>query len=635
MNMQLKQITLYSKNQERRDIHFNLSSINIITGASKKGKTSILEIVEYCLGASECGVAAGYIRDTVSWFSILLQFNDTQVFIARKAPLPSIKASSDVCFLIDRNIKIPEPNELARNSNIDSAIKYLTKKLGIPEQKTEVDEEHTRNPIQLAFKHSRHFLFQSQDEIANKRVLFHRQAEPYIPQMIKDTLPYFIGAANDDRFSELEKLRSLKRHRAKVLKKLNEIEALKGEGLQKGFNLLAEAAKIGLYSGNTFFMNDQELIETLSKVTDWQVMGSNSYADDGKLSELENNYKTLRDEKRAVNARYQEAQQYAKAMSGFEDENSEQNLRLQSMGIFSKLQGVDIPYKSRIVSALKTLDAGLIDTKRVKPKVEQHIQDLQMERSNVAEKIKTIQEVMGTIRKKDQESLKLQNLDIQRAKVIGRISLYLDGIDWHKDVSGLKLKIKNFDSQIKELEESLDPEALQEKLDAQLNLIGRDMTKWAQELKLEHSEYPIKLDIKKLTVVADTPMGRVPLQQMGSGENWVGYHLVTYLALAKWFIEQQRPVANFVFFDQPTQVYFPTDIAKTGNLTEIKDDEDRIAVKKMFEWLHRVVLEEFDGKFQLIVTDHADIEEPWFQNSVIDKKWRGEEALIPLSWIVS
>ena len=236
MNMQLKQITLYSKNQKRRDIHFNLSSLNIITGASKKGKTSILEIVEYCLGASECGVAAGYIRDTVSWFSILLQFNDTQVFIARKAPLPSIKASSDVCFLIDRNVKIPEPSDLETNSNIDSAIKYLTKKLGIPEQKTEVDEEHTRNPIQLAFKHSRHFLFQSQDEIANKRVLFYRQAEPFIPQMIKDTLPYFIGAANDDRFSELEKLRSLKRQKAKVLKKLNEIEALKGEGLQKGFN---------------------------------------------------------------------------------------------------------------------------------------------------------------------------------------------------------------------------------------------------------------------------------------------------------------------------------------------------------------------------------------------------------------
>nr|WP_312959964.1 DUF3732 domain-containing protein [Stutzerimonas nitrititolerans] len=25
---------------------------------------------------------------------------------------------------------------------------------------------------------------------------------------------------------------------------------------------------------------------------------------------------------------------------------------------------------------------------------------------------------------------------------------------------------------------------------------------------------------------------------MGSGENWVGYHLAAYLAMAKWFIKE-------------------------------------------------------------------------------------------------
>jgi hypothetical protein len=157
------------------------------------------------------------------------------------------------------------------------------------------------------------------------------------------------------------------------------------------------------------------------------------------------------------------------------------------------------------------------------------------------------------------------------------------------------------------------------------------MTAWARELKLEHSEYRIRMDHNKLTVVSETPHGLIPLNTMGSGENWVGYHLVAYLAFAKWFINQKRPVGRFIFLDQPTQVYFPSDIAVTGNLDEIQKDEDRQAVKSMFQWIFKVV-KELSPDLQVIITDHADIDEEWFQASIRDVKWRGDAALIPEHW---
>lgn len=250
--MQIKQISLYGKNKQRRDVEFKTSKLNIITGASKKGKTSLLDIVEYCLGASECDVAAGHIRNTVSWFSVLFQFETTQVFIARKAPNLGSKSSSETFLLAGDGVEIPEANDIKGNTTIESALSFLSAKLGLPEYRTEVPDEHTRSQINISFKHSKYFLFQSQDEIANKKSLFHRQSEPFIMQTIKDILPYFLGAADDNRFHELEKLRELKRSRNIKQKELNEIESLKGEGLNKGFTLLAEAAQVGLYSGNTF-----------------------------------------------------------------------------------------------------------------------------------------------------------------------------------------------------------------------------------------------------------------------------------------------------------------------------------------------------------------------------------------------
>jgi hypothetical protein len=39
------------------------------------------------------------------------------------------------------------------------------------------------------------------------------------------------------------------------------------------------------------------------------------------------------------------------------------------------------------------------------------------------------------------------------------------------------------------------------------------------------------------------------------------------------------------------------------------------------------------GRFQVIAVDHADIDEQWFQDAIVDN-WRGEDkALLPMSWL--
>lgn len=632
--MQIKQISLYGKNKKRRDVEFETSKLNIITGASKKGKTSLLDIIDYCLGSKECDVAAGYIRNTVSWFSTLFQLGSSQVFIARKAPGLGAKSSVECMLLVGENVIIPEPDEIRSDTTIDSAIKLLSSKLGMPEYNTEVPEGQSRSSISLSFKHSKFFLFQSQDEIANKKVLFHRQSEQFIPQTIKDVLPYFLGAADDNRFFEMEKLRGLKRERTVKVKELKEIESLKGNGLSKGFALLAEAAQIGLYNGSTFNLSDEQLITQFKKLSTWKPEDISEQTESGPaINQLESEYRVLKEQKSIVNNMLKEAEDYEKAINGFENQEHEQGLRLETIGIYQKLEVSESPVKDALLMSLSKLNESLSKTTRAKPHLNSRIAELRGSRSELAKSIKKTQNMLSEYQKKDEELGKLQNLNLRKAKVIGRISLYLDGIDWNKDTTLLEKQIRELNQRIEELEETLDPELLIEKLDSQLNLIGRDMSRWAKELELEHSDCPIKLDLKRLTVVAETPDGKVPLYQMGSGENWVGYHLVTYMALAKWFTNRNRPVPRFVLFDQPTQVYFPTDIDVTGNIDEIAVDEDRLAVKKMFKWLHDLIKEEFDSDFQIIVTDHADIDEPWFQDCIRDKKWRGDEALIPLSWI--
>ena len=52
----------------------------------------------------------------------------------------------------------------------------------------------------------------------------------------------------------------------------------------------------------------------------------------------------------------------------------------------------------------------------------------------------------------------------------------------------------------------------------------------------------------------------------------------------------------------------------------------------MFQWIFKIV-ESLSSELQVIITDHADIDEDWFQDAVKDHKWRGDHALIPKHWI--
>ncbi|MEV8353662.1 DUF3732 domain-containing protein [Streptomyces niveus] len=169
---------------------------------------------------------------------------------------------------------------------------------------------------------------------------------------------------------------------------------------------------------------------------------------------------------------------------------------------------------------------------------------------------------------------------------------------------------------------------MQDRLDHALSYINTDMTAYAQELKLEHSERNVRLDVRKLTVLADTDDGITPLLRIGSGENWVGYHLVAHLALHRFFALNHRPVPRMLLLDQVTQPFYPSEVAKdSGNPDLIRSDADRNTVHGMFELMYRFT-HDLAPDFQLIVSDHANLPDQWYQDCV-RYNWRDGEALVP------
>ena len=119
----------------------------------------------------------------------------------------------------------------------------------------------------------------------------------------------------------------------------------------------------------------------------------------------------------------------------------------------------------------------------------------------------------------------------------GRIDAILARVD-SVDEGELQRLRANADSAaatVAALEAELDDDEDREQLTSRLLIVGRDMTAYADQLELEHSEGSVRLDLARLTVVTDTERGPIPLERIGSAANWIGYHLATHLALHRYF----------------------------------------------------------------------------------------------------
>jgi hypothetical protein len=641
--MQIKSLVFYSKKGDKRILSFEPGKVNIITGESKTGKTAIIDVVNYCLGSDDCRVSEGVIRETVEWFAILLQYKKEEVFIARQNPNSLGQASTQYIYFSNADrIVIPEIGQLQNNSDIATLKDFFTRKLFIAEF-TNTPTTGTRDPLSVNFKHSRFYSYQPQDLIAQRNILFYNQSEPFVAQAIKDTLPYFLGAIREDSMKVEQEIASKRRELNKYEKDLKEYERLKNDGSQKIFELVNEAKQLSLILADRVADDATQALEALKEALTWEqtakevAQGENENLK--KLLEEKSNFEKelsrKRDDSKAVNS-------FIEQTSDYSTEITQQKARLESIKLFGGTEAElhncplcsqhienEIPSISAINKSLADLSENLTNTIAERPKLGQYVERLNLEQDNLKKQIEIRQNGIKTIYLEQEEASKQRDLNLRRGKTIGKLSLFLESFKAVEEDKTLKRKIELLLIEIAALEKVVGADEKEERINSILNQINIQMTNWSKNLDLEHQDAPIRFDIKKLTIFADTPTKSIPLNQMGSGANWVAYHLLIHFALHKHFVKADRPVPRFLILDQPSQAYYPPD--KDSELKgKPATSSDETAVKQMYDFILSVT-KELTPSFQVIITDHAKLNYQEFTDCITEE-WRNGKKLIPTEW---
>ena len=642
--MKIKSIHIYSNDGRRRDLTFH-DGLNVITGRSSTGKSALSDIIEYCMGRSTFNVPEGVIRDRVVWFAVIYRFDGEEVLVAKPAPSPGTLSLSLAMVRRGAEVEAPDVSNLAVNDSDDGVVALLTQLLGIPENTTDVPIESSRVSFDANVKHAFYYLFQKQGIITNKDQLFYRQNEPQQPQTIKDTLPILLRVSGKDKFTLESQLRYAQRELRLNAKLLQQAREGIDNSDERAMGLLSEARAVEIPLGD----GDVPATILLRRALDWKP--TSVPEDDGsRVSSIENELLDLREQRREVQRRIDGAQHFARRAEGFQNEVTEQRERLSSIKAlpvdkatgewqwpFTQVNiGIDGPIAKALLGELEALDTELTAVTGERPALAAYLTHQQKAQADLAGRIRGKEVELSSALATSEMATQLANRNNAASRVVGRISLFLENLVPNTELLRLQAEERRLKARVADLEERLGADEFDTRLTSTLSNIAQHMSGYIRDLGGEFSEYPARLDLHSLTVVIDRPGRPVYMNWTGGGENHLAYHLAALLALHRFAATYHHPIPRFMLIDQPTQVYFPSDTsykAAGGSIqqTESQKDADLEAVRRLFETLRRFTTKDAPG-FQIIVTEHANLREDWFQAALVEDPWTKPPALVPEEW---
>lgn len=657
--VQLVSVYLYSTQDEVETIQFSLGRLNIVTGVSRMGKSVLVKIIDYCLGRSDIPTSAGNVEKALGWVGAMWQLDDGgRAFVAR--PLPHGQRKNVEALLVFGGSTLqPPPLPFAPNMNTRTMRLALGQRIGIDESRIEPPPGSLRDPLRTHLGHAAFLCIQSQDEISSSTNIFHRSGERGVDDALRDTIPYFLGAVPPDQALQKALLRQEQRRLQRLERGLRDVIGNAEDIDAELLALHTETVDAGLADplDPTEQTTRNELVSLLQRASrDASRIPPDTLPTQSQDAErrARNELELAEDEIEQLLAQRVLLLDESEGSSGYEEALNIQVGRLTSLDLLPLApttadaneeantpvphcpvcgQETDDPTSGQMRASLEKLKSQLDGIRGASPAKSVALETINRQIAEAQGRVRQFrQAVDATLSAKSAVGPDFgRRQDFTRGRIDAIVARAPEADD--SNATRIREQIAVAEGTIEELQRSLSDDSARERLTTRLNGVGRDLTKYAQDLGLEHSDKNVRIDLAELTVVAEVDDDPVPLYRIGSAENWIGYHVASHLALHQSFIRHDRPVPRLLVLDQPSQGHYPSQ--RERQVEEGSADADDQAVRDLYKKLYDFVADN-DGKFQVIAVDHADFNEEWFTSSVV-KDWRdqskGPVGLVPAEWI--
>nr|WP_320013130.1 DUF3732 domain-containing protein [uncultured Desulfobulbus sp.] len=669
MRFQLSKLILWSSlpDKEPRIVEFEPGKLNVITGASRTGKSAIIPIIDYCLASSKCSIPVDVIRDACSWFGVVIQLENDQLLLARKGPERNT-VPSEMFKLRGCDLEIPMQIDHG-NTTVGDVKQILNGLSGIPSLRLDSDSEGESGfNASASFRDLISFNFQPQNIVANQNVLFYKVESYQYRERLKNVFPFALGVITASILAKQHELKNLRRLLQQKEREFKKIKSISERWVGEVKSHVSRAVEYGIWPSEADALSDDtdyliSNLQAIAQSTDVEL----SISDEG-LEKTLNTLKELRikegdlsinlAEKRNNKSELDRLQKTLSAHSNVSSLKRDR-LKLSEWLLDSKNQDNECPVCGNIFNHdsdnLTELSNAFhqfeLEAKASIEVPSAFYRELQTVNNEIRDLIDKLNSVNRQIKALEVSSVKLKKERYRRDEAnrfIGALENSLTTIDEIQDDGGLQDEIDELNRQIEGLLKDVSEHQIARKKTVALKQISTTISTLLPGLDIEarYVKAPCELSITDLSLKISFESGvQYYLSEIGSGSNWIAYHIALTVALHRFFSsDDSNPVGSFVIYDQPSQVYFPRKLADEGKEAS-KDgeeevdhahdfsDEDVDAVRKIFKTIADAISED-KGRWQALILDHAP-DSVWAGISNIHKvaEWRDGEKLIPSDWL--
>ncbi|HFG7019121.1 TPA: DUF3732 domain-containing protein [Acinetobacter baumannii] len=604
-NIQISNIVLWQKNGIKRTLDFLPNRVNVITGDSGKGKSSILFIIDYCLLASETtGISKTNIDSKVEWYGIKLSIDGKEIVIARPS---ESKGANDQAYFSENGVIPPLP---FLNIRIDNLKRVLSGAFGIDtDLRVPYGGKYIQAGSKVSFRNFLAYSYQDQNTIVAPDHLYIRPTDGRYQEAIERTFRMAIGAENVDTALSRSRLSELERRRSIQIRKIESYERSAKIFSEEVGTLSKEAHLLGIIENIPETYDDS--ITALQELVQSPIIPSNQ---NHEIEKIECEIFRLTAKNRQLKAFLDNKSIYIDELKAVEDS-------LKPVSIFNKQ--ADNLFPSEFANKI--------------------IARLGQELSNIKSSLKNrksfpfMDEVKNIINQNDEEIRALKNklYSIKENQLIA-----CNPNDYYRYLGRLEAKLEvysrienngyqvhdDFDSAIAALRRIVDENEEKSNLAKQeLNhLINKRLANLALKgyegfsASYYEKEKLIHLRSPDFNILENMP-------DVGSASNYLYLHVSYFLAIHEIAKKMRIPwVPSFLVLDQVSTPYF----SSNGE----PNDDIRSLDKVLIELNQFVIdMDKYEG-FQIILLEHIGMEHWTSLNldrfHLVDKELRDDYGLI-------
>ena len=605
--------------------------LNIITGRSSTGKSAIINIFDYCMGAVVNNIPHGIISNSASLYFVVYNIDNKYIVLARENKKNSqgfFKYETEIMQLDDFD------NDYFKREyfiSLDDYIRQIGSVFGlnisdIDEFKQDAPRNKKGHP---SVRNMMSFMLQHQNLIANNQALFYRFDDTERRERVIEEFKIFLGLVDQNYFLMMQRLDEIKKRLKHIERSISSFH----QQLQLHVPYIDEQRDhFFALTGKIIFpdVSSKQILKCPVQYLD----GLNEYIPEIDIDTLsyQQAYENLKQhqnkligEKRELVLKLSDIESSIRMINDYRDKMGmvkpiKEALHQQSRCPFcGKPSDSTQNAANSLVQAINWLNKELRETPSLfksylpqRKDLNDKIRELDTQIKEITSRLDAIKDINLKLKKnkslEEQTNFVLSNI---RNELLWVISEKENNLEFEKnDLQKEKNKIEDHISQHYNVENRIS--LICENINHTMNVI-------ASGLAFEYHPINLTFDIQKFELYSVLDGEKVYLSSMGSGANWLYSHICLFLSFLKLFIcEKKCVIPPILFIDQPSQVYFPVqnDTLNEFDASALKSgieaniiDEDLFQVSNLYTQILRFVEDlyrDFGVMPQIIISDHAD-----------------------------